>query len=94
MTETIGSRVKKSPETRNERERINSLTVTNDKKDITFFAYTDDGEIWGHRMEIATDDTHVVPADITEITENTDLSFIGCKDGSVMFESAEQLTDD
>jgi hypothetical protein len=86
MTETIGTRVKESPETRNERERINSLTVTDNDYEITFFAYSDDGEIWGHRMEISTEDTHVVPADITEITEDTDWSFIGCKDGAVMFE--------
>jgi hypothetical protein len=43
-------------------------------------------------MEFSSQGIHVVPNDISAITEQTDWSFIGVKDGAIMFE-AESVID-
>jgi len=63
-------------------DRINGLTNTTKHMSVELFSYS----FAGFRLEIPTDGTHVVPDDIEQITEHTDWSFTGCKDGSVLFE--------
>ena len=87
MTETIGVFIKPTDETKAEKDRINSLIETTERKEIDFYGYTEkDDKYWGYRMEINTNDVHITPNDITLITKNTDWSFTGCRNGSVLFE--------
>lgn len=68
-----------------ERDRVSSL-IGKPSEAISFYQYTDDSEVWGHRMEISTENIHVIPIDIDWIRDETNWSFIGCKNGAVMFE--------
>lgn len=81
-----GEPVQPTDATTAEKARIESLIVSGAEPEISFYQYSDDWGVWGHRMELSTHGVHIVPDDITAITDNTDWSFIGCEDESVMFE--------
>lgn len=82
----IGTQVTDTTKVRRVEKHVNKLVRTSETLSVELFAYDFDG----YRMEVSTEDTHVAPDDITQITEHTDWSFIGCKDGSVMFEGSPE----
>jgi hypothetical protein len=73
-----------------ERRHIHDVMWTHDHPEIEFSGYVseedEDDEFCAYRMDIDTHETHIVPKDIDNITENTEWSFIGVQNRAVMFE--------